>query len=195
MRTFLANFLTGPYAGSLILDSSSRMRDAKMSQSAIRRRSAVVFALVAALTASACSQTFEDGLLDPGPEYSAAAASQAVARSRAKAYFREANYGQAERAFRAAIAKNGKDGEAWLGLAATYDRLGRFPEADQAYAKVLALAGRRAEVVNNMAWSQHLRGNHDTAKALFAEAIKLAPKNPVIAANAATLDRGSVAKS
>jgi Flp pilus assembly protein TadD len=194
-RTFLTNFLTGLYSGPVILGSPSRMRDAKMSQSAICRRSAVAFALVAALSASACSQTFEDDLLGAGPEYSAAAATQAVARSRAKAYFRVANYAQAERSFRAAIAKNGKDGEAWLGLAATCDRLGHFPEADQAYARVLELAGRRAEVVNNMAWSQLLRGNRDVAKTLFAEAVKLAPRNPVIASNAATVDKPFLARS
>lgn len=148
-----------------------------------------------ALVASGCSQSFEDDLLDPGPTYSAFTSSQAVARSRAKDYFRQANYGLAERGFKAAIAKNGRDGEAWLGLAAACDRLGRFGEADQAYARVIAISGRRGEVVNNMAWSQLLRGNREAAKTLFAEALKLSPDNPVIAANAASLNKPAVTKS
>jgi Flp pilus assembly protein TadD len=105
-------------------------------------------------------------------------------RDRAKAAFRQSDFAGADRTFRAVLAKDPLDAEAWLGFAAASDRLGRFDAADKAYAQVIAIAGRRGEVVNNMGWSQWLRGNRDAAKLLFAEALTLAPGNPVIAANA-----------
>ena len=151
--------------------------------------------VAASLATVACAPSFEDELLNPGPEFSAFSSSQQVVRGRAKAYFRQANFGLAEKTYRAAIAKDGNDGEAWLGLAAACDRLGRFGEADQAYARVIAVSGRRAEVVNNMAWSQLLRGNRDGARVLFAEALKLAPDNPVIVANATAASKPAAAKS
>lgn len=142
------------------------------------------FALLLALPLSACSTAFEDGLIDDGPEYSQFASQQATLRSRAKAAFRQSDFAGAERTFRAALAKDPLDPEAWLGFAAASDRLGRFEVADKAYAQVIAIAGRRGEVVNNMGWSQWHRGNHAAAKLLFAEALTLAPGNPVIVANA-----------
>jgi Flp pilus assembly protein TadD len=166
-----------------------------MQRPAHRHLTIAALILTAGVAVSACSQSFEDDLLDTGPQLSAFTASQAAVRARAKAYFRQADYALAERTFRQAIAKDGHDSEAWLGLAAADDRLGHFADADKAYAQVLALSGRRAEVVNNMAFSQLLRGNRDGARALFAEAAKLAPDNPVIAANAATLTKPVTAKS
>src|SRR6476661_6248479 len=43
-----------------------------------------------------------------------------------KKYFRTSNYGLAEKHFRAAVEKHPRDAEAWIGLAASYDRLRRF---------------------------------------------------------------------
>ena len=143
-------------------------------------------ALLLALPLGACSTAFEDALIDNGPEYSQFASQQATLRDRAKAAFRQSDFAGAERTFRAVLAKDPLDPEAWLGFAAASDRLGRFDAADRAYAQVIAIVGRRGEVVNNMGWSQSLRGNHDAAKLLFAEALTLAPGNPVIAANAAS---------
>ena len=40
-----------------------------------------------------------------------------------KRHYREQNYGLAEQHFRRAVEKLPRDGEAWLGLAASYDRL------------------------------------------------------------------------
>lgn len=150
------------------------------------KRQIYLSALVIALSIplSACSTAFEDSLLEDGPEYSQFASQQATLRNRAKAAFRQNDFAGAERTYRAVLAKDPLDPEAWLGFAAASDRLGRFEVADKAYAQVIAIAGRRGEVVNNMGWSQWHRGNREAAKLLFAEALTLAPGNPVIAANA-----------
>jgi Flp pilus assembly protein TadD len=50
-----------------------------------------------------------------------------------KKYFRTINCGLAEKHFRAAVEKHPRDAEAWIGLAASYDRLRRFDLADRAY--------------------------------------------------------------
>ncbi|WP_084632772.1 tetratricopeptide repeat protein [Pleomorphomonas oryzae] len=152
-------------------------------------------ALLLSMPLGACSTAFEDGLIESGPEYSHFAAQQTALRDRAKAAFRQNDFAGAERTFRAALAKDPLDPEAWLGFAASSDRLGRFEAADKAYAQVIAIAGRRGEVVNNMGWSQWLRGNRDAAKLLFAEALTLAPGNPVIAANASAQAKGSATQS
>lgn len=149
-----------------------------------RRLFLPAIALLFSIPLSACSTAFEDALIDGGPEHSQFASQQATLRDRAKAAFRQNDFSGAERTFRAALAKDPLDPEAWLGFAASSDRLGRFDAADRAYAQVIAIAGRRGEVVNNMGWSQWLRGNRDAAKLLFAEALTLAPGNPVIVSNA-----------
>lgn len=153
------------------------------------------FALLISVPLTACSTAFEDALIEGGPEYSQFAAQQATLRDRAKAAFRQSDFAGAERTYRAALAKDPLDPEAWLGFAAASDRLGRFEAADKAYAQVIAIAGRRGEVVNNMGWSQWLRGNRDAAKLLFAEALTLAPGNPVIAANASAQAKSAPTQS
>ena len=149
-----------------------------------RRLTLPILALLLTGPMGACSTAFEDTLIEGGPEYSQFASQQATLRDRAKAAFRQGDFAGAERTFRAVLAKDPLDSEAWLGFAAASDRLARFEVADKAYVQVIAIAGRRGEVVNNMGWSQWLRGNRDAAKLLFAEALTLAPGNPVIAANA-----------
>ena len=59
---------------------------------------------------------------------------------RAKDNFRRGEYGLAERYYRQAIEERHNNVEAWLGLAASYDRLKRFDEADRAY-KVVTVDG------------------------------------------------------
>ena len=49
-----------------------------------------------------------------------------------KRHYRERNYGLAEKHFRRAVETLPRDGEAWLGLAASYDRLKRYELADRA---------------------------------------------------------------
>jgi len=61
----------------------------------------------------------------------------------AKKYFRSNNYGLAEKSFRSAVEKHPRDAEAWVGLAASYDRLHRFDLADRAYQEAIRIVGRR----------------------------------------------------
>lgn len=110
--------------------------------------------------------------------------------SKGKTHFIEGNYGLAEKHFRKAVELKPSDGEAWLGLAASYDRLGRFDLADRAYETLLRIEGRLPRIVNNMGYSQLLRGNKDKARKLFLEARKMMPDDPVVAANIAALEEG-----
>jgi Flp pilus assembly protein TadD len=107
-----------------------------------------------------------------------------------KAQFMAGNYGLAEKHFRKAVELRADNAEAWLGLAASYDRLGRFDFADRAYDQLIRLAGRQPRIVNNMGYSQYLRGNRQKARALLLEARAALPGDPLIEANLVLLERG-----
>jgi tetratricopeptide (TPR) repeat protein len=74
-------------------------------------------------------------------------------RSLGKRYFKAGNYGLAERYFRRAVETHARDAEAWVGLAASYDRLRRFDLADRAYAEAIRLVGPRVPILNNQGYS------------------------------------------
>jgi Flp pilus assembly protein TadD len=98
-------------------------------------------------------------------------------------YFSRGNYGLAQRHFRDAVEKAPKDPTAWVGLAASYDRLRRFDLADQAYQAATKLTGETVQILNNEGYSFMLRGNLTMARAKFAKAYQLDPQNPTIANN------------
>jgi Flp pilus assembly protein TadD len=100
-----------------------------------------------------------------------------------KQHFRQENYGLAEHYFRRAAEAHPRDGEAWLGLAASYDRLRRFDLADRAYKQAIAIAGATPEVLNNQGYSYMLRGDYPRARTKLAEARALDPKSPYIQNN------------
>ena len=108
-----------------------------------------------------------------------------------KRHYREQNYGLAEQHFRRAVEKLPRDGEAWLGLAASYDRLRRFELADRAYKEALALLGPKPEVLNNIGYSLLLRGELREARAKFREAQRRDPGNPTIANNLQLVDEAA----
>jgi tetratricopeptide (TPR) repeat protein len=109
-----------------------------------------------------------------------------------KKYFRSNNFGVAEQKFRSAVEQHPNDPEAWIGLAASYDRLRRFDLADRAYAQVIRLIGPTAEVLNDEGFSYMLRGDYPRARKLLAQAQAKDPKNPYVAANLKLLEDSAV---
>jgi tetratricopeptide (TPR) repeat protein len=105
-----------------------------------------------------------------------------------KTNFRQGNYGLAERYFRRAVEAGPRDAEAWLGLAATYDRLKRFDLAERAYQQLMQLLGHTPEVLNNYGYSYMLRGEFARARQILAEAQAKDPGNPYIRNNIVLLE-------
>jgi len=103
--------------------------------------------------------------------------------------FRQGNYGLAEHYFRRAVESGPRDSEAWLGLAASYDRLRRFDLADRAYNQLYAMLGRTPEILNNQGYSMMLRGKYVRARDVLNEARVKDPANPYIANNIALLEQ------
>jgi Flp pilus assembly protein TadD len=97
--------------------------------------------------------------------------------------FNRGNYGISQRYFKDAVEKAPRDVTAWVGLAASYDRLRRFDLADQAYAQAIRLAGETVQILNDQGYSYMLRGNLTAARRKFEKAYSLDPTNPVIANN------------
>jgi tetratricopeptide (TPR) repeat protein len=102
--------------------------------------------------------------------------------------FRQGNYGLAEHYFRRAVQTGPREAEAWLGLAASYDRLRRFDLADRSYRQLYGLVGRTPEILNNQGYSFMLRGDFAHARKTLAEAQAKDPANPYIANNIALLE-------
>ena len=92
--------------------------------------------------------------------------------------FNEGNFGLSQQYFQDAVENTPKDVTAWIGLAASYDRLGRFDLADHAYASAITLDGKTASILNNEGYSYMLRGDLAKARASLDAALKLDPSNP-----------------
>jgi Flp pilus assembly protein TadD len=106
-----------------------------------------------------------------------------------KKYFRQGSYGLAERHFRKAVELHPQDAEAWVGLAASYDRLRRFDLADRAYAYAIKLRGPTPEIMNNQGFSYMLRGEYARARATLLAAQAKDPASPYIKNNLVLLDQ------
>jgi tetratricopeptide (TPR) repeat protein len=110
-----------------------------------------------------------------------------------KRHFRQGDYGLAEKYFRRAVEKGIPDArkaaEAWMGLAACYDRLRRFELADRAYARALEIVGPAPEILNNQGYSYIMRGDYARARLKLDAAYAKDPTNPHILANLELLDR------
>jgi Flp pilus assembly protein TadD len=100
-----------------------------------------------------------------------------------KRYYSKGEFGLAEQAFRTAIELNKSDAEAWLGLAASYDRLRRFDEARRAYDVLIRFAGRTPVVLNNLGYHYILQGEYAKAQQALLEAKRSDPSNKFIRNN------------
>lgn len=98
-------------------------------------------------------------------------------------YFARGNYGMAQRYFRDAVEKAPRDATAWVGLAASYDRIGRFDLADRAYQSAIRLVGETTDILNDQGYSYMLRGNYTAARKKFLKAYAREPNNPTIINN------------
>ena len=98
-------------------------------------------------------------------------------------HFNRGNFGISQRYFKDAVEKAPKDLTAWVGLAASYDRIRRFDLADQAYRQAIRLGGETVQILNNRGYSYMLRGNLNAARRKFQQAYALDPGNPAIANN------------
>lgn len=107
----------------------------------------------------------------------------------AKQHFRTGNFGYAARYYEQAVAADRGSAEAWLGLAAAYDRLRRFDLADRAYVEAAARAGATAAYHNNVGFSYLLRGERAKAHRSFLRALELAPDSVTVRNNLELLRR------
>ncbi|HEX5210816.1 MAG TPA: tetratricopeptide repeat protein [Pseudolabrys sp.] len=105
-----------------------------------------------------------------------------------KKQYRAGNFGDAEKKFRHATEMHPRDAEAWLGLAASYDRLRRFDLADRAYAQAVGILGPTAEILNNQGYSYMLRGDYKRAREKLAEAQRKEPDNKFVLNNIQLLE-------
>lgn len=109
---------------------------------------------------------------------------------RGRLHFIRGHYGLAENHFRRAVEATPQNGAAWVGLAASYDRLGRFDLADRAYRQAERISGANAVVLNNRGYSYLLRGRYRKASEYLHRAAALAPDDPTIANNISILRTG-----
>jgi tetratricopeptide (TPR) repeat protein len=106
-----------------------------------------------------------------------------------KKQFRAANYGIAEHHFRRAVETHPRDAEAWVGLAASYDRLRRFDLADRAYRGAIGIIGDTPEILNNQGYSYILRGDYARAREILLAARAKDPNNPYVRNNLEQLEK------
>jgi len=106
-----------------------------------------------------------------------------------KKHYGAANYGLAERHFRRAVETHARDAEAWVGLAASYDRLRRFDLADRAYRQAVGVIGETPEILNNLGYSYILRGDYARARETLLAAQAKDASNPYIRNNLELLEK------
>lgn len=106
-----------------------------------------------------------------------------LALAEARAQFRSENYGNAGALFYRAVQLAPHDGVAWLGLAASCDRIRRFDLSDRAYGEARRLLGETPEYYNNLGYSYLLRGMLVEARRNFLRAYELVPDDPTVANN------------
>jgi Flp pilus assembly protein TadD len=146
------------------------------------RRATASLIIFGSLLLSACNSTGSFGNNDPTIELPTTVEKypdDEVLRV-AKAEFAAGKYGHAARYYERAVEITPNDGEAWLGLAASYDRIRRFDLADRAYREAARYVGGQAEYYNNIGYSYLLRGDLLKARSSFLRARELDPSNVTV---------------
>jgi Flp pilus assembly protein TadD len=98
-------------------------------------------------------------------------------------HFNRGHFGIAAKYFEDAVTKAPKDASAWVGLAASYDRIGRFDLADRAYKQAIKLEGETTAILNNEGYSYMLRGKLVEARRKLLKAYEREPHNPTVINN------------
>ena len=111
--------------------------------------------------------------------------------AKAKLHFKNEDYGLAEKYFRQAVEEDSNQSVAWLGLAASYDRLRRFDLAARAYKVVVKQMGHTATVHNNLGYHHYLQGHLKKARKHFNAALAKDPGNPYVLNNLEMLETPS----
>jgi Flp pilus assembly protein TadD len=155
-----------------------------MTMCVMLQRPMSIVVLLCAVAVAACNGMPEHMALDRAVEeeiYGTLPAEKAL--DKGKGHYREGQFGLAELSFRRAVEQDKTNVEAWLGLAASYDRLQRFDKAGRAYNVVLKLVGRSPAVLNNLGYHFILRGDYIRARATLAEGLRKDPQNEHIRSN------------
>lgn len=159
-------------------------------------RPALIVAILSCPLGACADGTFSPLDLSANASAVAGADTHAVANShvsappqlaKAKTYFRDRNFGLAQKSYRAAVEAAPDNVEAWMGLAASCDELGRFDLADRAYDQALRLTGPTAQFLNNRGYSHLMRGDYGKARRDLTAARAKDPGNKMIARNIALL--------
>ncbi len=108
-----------------------------------------------------------------------------------KQQYRANNFSVAAKYFRRAAEQHPRDEEAWLGLAASYDRLHSFDLADQAYNQAIVIAGATPEILNNQGYSYMLRGEYKRARVKLIAAQRKDPHNKFVQNNLHLLEESA----
>jgi len=103
--------------------------------------------------------------------------------AKAKLHFNNDDYGLAEKYYRQAVEENPNLTEAWMGLAASYDRLRRFDLAVRAYKVVIKQTGYTTAIHNNLGYHHYLQGDVAKARKHFNAALAKDPGNPYVLNN------------
>ncbi len=111
-----------------------------------------------------------------------------------KQQYRAGNFDAAAKAFSRAAGKHPRDSEAWLGLAASYDRLRQFELADSAYDQAVIIDGQTAEILNNQGYSYMLSGDLTRARIKLTAAKAKDPANRYVQNNLQLLADASAKK-
>ncbi|MGD9868038.1 MAG: tetratricopeptide repeat protein [Hyphomicrobiales bacterium] len=98
-------------------------------------------------------------------------------------HYRNQDYGNAEKYFRLAVERDPRNMDAWLGLAASYDRLRRFDMAQRAYGVIIEKAGYTASVHNNLGYHYYLRGDMAKARHHYEAARAMDPASVTVQNN------------